>query len=470
MSRIGAIVLAAGTSSRFGGSKLLARLGTRSILQCVLDSVAGATLDPVVVVLGRDAEAIEQAIAWRDERRLVNPAPEAGLSGSVWLAFQALANLRPPIDAAIVLLGDQPLVTADILGVIAGRPLDPAHPMVVPRYADGANPNPMRLERAAWPLVDGMTGDRGLGPLVAARPDLVREVPFDRLNPDVDTHADLAALAWAERVIANRDQVDRCREVPDAADFYAPLTARFVDDPRRTDDEVLDVLRGLVRHDDVLLDIGAGAGRYALPLALIAREVVAIDPSDGMLAALRGAMDDHGIRNVRTVSGRWPIPGWPPPDVPPADVALIANVGYDIAEIGPFLDAMEANAERLCVAVLMERQPSSIAAPFWPPIHGEARVPLPALDDFVALLEARGTPAEVTRLERPPRGFPDRSSLSDFVRGQLWLSPGGEKDHLLQELLDPEMVSGEGGVRLRDQRTFRVGVVRWAPPHVLGGP
>ena len=81
------------------------------------------------------------------------------------------------------------------------------------------------------------------------------------------TAAELEA-AWAERVRANRDQVERIREVPDR-DFYAPVSSLFVADPRRTG-------RGgprraaprLARPDERWLDIGAGAGRYALPLAL----------------------------------------------------------------------------------------------------------------------------------------------------------------------------------------------------------
>ncbi len=54
-------------------------------------------------------------------------------------------------------------------------------------------------------------------------------------NPDVDTRADLVAMleaAWAARVRANREQVDRVREVPDGADFYAPVTGLFRADPR----------------------------------------------------------------------------------------------------------------------------------------------------------------------------------------------------------------------------------------------
>ena len=69
-----------------------------------------------------------------------------------------------------------------------------AVPIVRPRYAADDAPNPVVLRRAAWLLAEGVDGDRGLGPLLAARPDLVLEVPVDGANPDVDTVADLVRL------------------------------------------------------------------------------------------------------------------------------------------------------------------------------------------------------------------------------------------------------------------------------------
>ncbi|TFG67372.1 MAG: hypothetical protein E4H24_06335, partial [Thermomicrobiales bacterium] len=77
------LVLAAGGGSRFGGGKMLARVGGRPILQRVLDALSAAGIEDVVVVLGTDAEAIEPMIAWRAERRVVNPEPEHGLSSSL---------------------------------------------------------------------------------------------------------------------------------------------------------------------------------------------------------------------------------------------------------------------------------------------------------------------------------------------------------------------------------------------------
>jgi len=188
--------------------------------------------------------------------------------------------------------------------------------------------------------------------------------------------------------------------------------------------------------------------------------VIALDLSPGMLASLREAMARDGIGNLRIVQGRWPLP---PAQRPHADVALIANVGYDIEAIAEFLDAMEASANRLCVAVLLDRQPSALAERFWPPIHGEQRVRLPALHEFVELLTARGTRPDVTLVERPPRGFRDEAALLEFVRRQLWIAPGGERERRLAELVHREAVELPGGVGLSESDRAVQGIVRWKP-------
>src|SRR3979411_2088978 len=112
-----------------------------------------------------------------------------------------------------------------------------------------------------------------------------------------------ALRAWSERVRANREQVDRFREAS-PADFYAPGAGMFRADPRRRDDPALEALRSLVRDSGTVLDIGAGGGRLALPLALETRQVIAIDSSEGMLRVLREGMTEHGISNIEVIGGR----------------------------------------------------------------------------------------------------------------------------------------------------------------------
>lgn len=464
-ARIGAVVLAAGAGSRFGGGKLQAPLDGRPILAHVLDAVRAVHPAETVVILGRDAAEIEGAVAWAGERRVVNPAPEDGLAGSLRVGFDALTGMGEALDGVFVVLGDQPLVDPAVFRALAQAQVHAEVAFVVPRYVGGGGANPVLVLRPGWPHVAEATGDRGLGPILAAHPELVAEIGLGGSNPDVDTPADLAELGWANRVRRNRDQVDRHREVPDGPDFYGPVTGLFRADPRRTDEPLLTALLELARPDDVWLDIGAGAGRYALPLALRVREVVALEPSDGMRAALAELMGEHGIANVRVVADRWPPAPGSPGAALRAHAALIAHLGYDIEAIGPFLDAMEAAASERCVAVLMDRQPSSIADPFWPPIHGEERVALPALPEFIDLLRARGRRPEVTRFERPPRGFDSLDELHGFVRRQLWVADGGVQDRRLRSLLDEATIEAGGRWSL-PSAPAGIGLVAWSPDAV----
>jgi molybdenum cofactor cytidylyltransferase len=462
--RVAALVLAAGSGSRFGGGKLLATLGGRPLLQHVLDRVADAGVGEVTVVLGRDADAVESAMTWRDETRVVNPDPERGLASSLQIG---VAAIDPGVDAVLILLGDQPLVAPSTIRVLVDAPAAPARPIVVPAYERDRGRNPVLLWRRAFTLVDEGRGDRGLGPVIEAHPELVHEVPITGHNPDVDTHEDLAqvvAAAWAARVRANRDQVERIREVPDGADFYAPVQALFRADPTRTDDPILNELLDHLRPGETWLDVGAGAGRFTLPIARALDDsggsVTAIDPSGSMLESLREIAEDYDIENVSTVHARWPPAS--PSDFE-SDVVLIAHVAYDIEEIGAFVDALETAARRACVAVLMERQPSSIADACWPPVHGEPRVALPALPEFLELLEARGRRPSVTMLDRAPRRFESREALVGFLRRQLWIAEDGEKERTFQGALATLIVEDGEGFGLVGQRPLPVGIATWTP-------
>jgi len=356
---------------------------------------------------------------------------------------------------------------------LAAMPLDDGRPIVATRYTGTGGHNPVRVEASAADRIAGAAGDRGLGPVLDRHPDLVRWLDGDGDNPDVDTAADLAhvaELAWAVRVRGNREQVDRLRETPDGRDFYAAVSSIFRDDPDRSGDPVLDALRAHARPGDTWLDIGAGAGRYALPLARTVRRVIAIDPSTSMLGGLREGITEHRIENIEVLEGRWPAvveENQTLANELPVDATLIAHVGYDVEAIGPFLDALELATRRECLAVLMERSPASIAEPFWPPIHGERRVALPALPAFVDVLRARGREPRVEIVESSRRRMAGRDEVEAFVRRQTWVAPGTAKDRTMQELIDRWLIRNEDGtVDLSIAEPLTVGFVSWDP----GGP
>lgn len=468
IDRVTAIVLAAGAGRRFGGGKLLASLDGRPILQHVLDALTRAGIPDPVVVLGPGRE-LDANLAWGAARLARNPDPGRGLSSSLQVGWAAAMGAVPPPHAVLVVLGDQPLLDPAVIRTLAAVPPDPTRPIVVARHADGAR-NPVRLEPEAGPAVDEATGDRGLGPILDAHPELVRHVDVAAANPDVDRLEDLAALveaSWAERVRANAAQVERFREAPDGRDFYASVSRTFVADPARSDDPVLVALERIARPGDTWLDVGAGAGRYALPIARRVQAVIAVDPSTSMLGGLAAGAAEHRISNVRMHMGRWPADAdlrkAIGPD-PVADVALIAHVGYDIAAIGPFVDALEHAARRACVAVLMQESPASVAAPFWPAVHGEERSPLPAMPEFLELLAARGASWDVAQVTGERRRWDDRDELLGFLRRQLWTTLGSASDQRLLTAVEVLARREEdGAVTVPSAPRLDIGIVTWAP-------
>jgi SAM-dependent methyltransferase len=273
---------------------------------------------------------------------------------------------------------------------------------------------------------------------------------LDPLRPSPD----IAGAAWATRVRAGREQIARLREVGEPDDFYAPSAKRFGQDPHRTNDAALDVLRSMARADETWLDIGAGGGRYALPLALFVKEVVAIEPSPAMLAVLREGMATHDIVNVRVVEGTWPIE-----PRPVADVALMAHVGYDIESFSRFLDVAESAARR-CVVVMRASGAARASHALWPDVHGEPRVDYPMLPELLTLLVARGGVPEVKLVQRGDWGFDSREQLVEAARRLLWVRPDGPKGRLVERLV-LERATERDGQWEYDWTPMPDGIVSW---------
>ena len=148
----------------------------------------------MIVVLGTDAGRSRPRSPWRGERRVREPRPGARAwraRSSVGLGGPRTDGRRRPSSPSATSRVSRPTRS----GRCSRRPI--RAPGRVPRYDDDRGRNPVLLRRAAFALGAEATGDRGLGPVLAAHPELVREVAGRGDNPDVDTAADLAALAEA---------------------------------------------------------------------------------------------------------------------------------------------------------------------------------------------------------------------------------------------------------------------------------
>src|SRR5215471_20456295 len=164
------------------------------------------------------------------------------------------------------------------------------------------------------------------------------------LRAGVGGDSSMSALeAWKQRVAAHREQSHRMRSALGVTgqDRWEPFSSFFKADPRRTDDREVNRLAQEVTSATTLLDVGAGAGRFALPLALRCKRVTAVEPSPSMGATLRHLAAEAGIENVTLVASPWHEA-----EVEPADVVLSADVLYAIEDIGAFVTKLAAHARQ----------------------------------------------------------------------------------------------------------------------------
>ena len=193
-------MLAAGLASRFGNQKLLTPLAGRPLLQHAVDAANASSLAPVVIVLGADADTIAGQID-RGRARIARNADYAtGQASSLRAGLRAIASDGGATDAGradavVVLLGDQPMVTAALLDALVARQRDTCAVAVMCVQAGRRSP-PTLLHRDLWPEIEGLRGDVGAREILAGRSDvalLTVEPAVARLD-DIDTPDDLSRL------------------------------------------------------------------------------------------------------------------------------------------------------------------------------------------------------------------------------------------------------------------------------------
>jgi molybdenum cofactor cytidylyltransferase len=191
--RFAAVLLAAGQSRRMGAdNKLLADIGGKPMVARVADTLCAARLERIIVVTGFEADRVAAALAGRNLTLVHNPDYDEGLSTSLRAGIAALDD----IDAALVCLGDMPLIRPEHINrLIAAFDDDEGRAICVPTTRNKRG-NPVLWSARFFGEMKALTGDIGARHLIGEHSDVVCEVPIDddAIFVDVDTRAALAAL------------------------------------------------------------------------------------------------------------------------------------------------------------------------------------------------------------------------------------------------------------------------------------
>lgn len=299
-------------------------------------------------------------------------------------------------------------------------------------------------------------------------PETVGDVPRGR--PAVDPGSALGVTAapipastrWRTLVRARLAEMDqlapgRGADQPAFWDERAPRLAAHGLGPDPADPLVRRVVRAAGSHGSVL-DVGAGAGRFAIPVAAEVGEVVAVDPSPGMLDMLRGQARQHGLTNVRCVPGRWEQV-----EVAPADVVVCSYVLQLVEDVVGFVGQLDAACRRQAFVYLSAASWDLALDPLWRHFHGEPRRPWPTYLDALAVLEDLGFEPEVEVVEAPVRTwFDDLGEAGDSFADRLLLPQAPDVRAELRTLLASWLVRDEGRLRA-PFTTMPSAILSWRP-------
>ena len=189
-SRIGAVLLAAGKSTRMGEPKQVLPLAGRPLLAHTLENLQTARISEIILVLGFAADEIRRRVAVDGVKVVENPDYEQGMGSSLRVGLSAL---DPQTSAALIVLADQPLVRPQTYDRIVDQYQQSEAQIVVATY-QGFRGNPVLLDRSVFPEVMALTGDIGCRAIFGNHQDGIVKVAVDDIGIllDIDNKDDLA--------------------------------------------------------------------------------------------------------------------------------------------------------------------------------------------------------------------------------------------------------------------------------------
>ena len=289
------------------------------------------------------------------------------------------------------------------------------------------------------------------------------------------TEARTAADQYAARVDAVLAQRTRLRGPQPPGDLFAGVPADhplLKSDPRRPLDPNLEMIAAYIAPDDVVIDVGGGAGRVSLPLALRCREVINVEPSGAMGAGFTANATQAGITNVRVIVSDW-LTSAPPVGT----VALVNHVTYLTREIVPFIEQLEQVGRRRVLITVNSPPPPSWHRVLYHLVHGETEEVVPGHVELVNVLweldilpDIRVLPLHTARpiIPAPTREAAIAGEMARFGGDQWALWPLGSALEqrlrgLLEARFDELFAAGPEGFSPRWITPGREILITWQP-------
>jgi molybdenum cofactor cytidylyltransferase len=193
MRNIGAIILAAGGSSRFGQPKQLLPFRGESLVRRAVRAATEGGCGRIAVVVGAERDLIELELRETPAFVIYNPQWERGLGASIRSGLQDLRSAHSKVDAAVVLACDQPFVEGRTISALITMRKDSGKPIVASRYA-GTLGVPALFDRTCFEALLALPDESGAKALIDSRAGDVAEIEFEQGAFDIDTPADLEGL------------------------------------------------------------------------------------------------------------------------------------------------------------------------------------------------------------------------------------------------------------------------------------
>jgi molybdenum cofactor cytidylyltransferase len=194
MPKLGAVILAAGGSSRLGRPKQLLRFAGQTLLARAVAAATGSGCGPIVVVLGSQYDLVAPELAGLPVTLVQNPDWQRGIGTSIRRGISALVEQDAHIDEISILLCDQPLIDAPAIARLLRAYRESGKPIAVSIHAGTPGP-PVIISASLFPQLQALPDDQGAKAIWSGRPGLVCEVECDKAGFDVDTPTDVQRLA-----------------------------------------------------------------------------------------------------------------------------------------------------------------------------------------------------------------------------------------------------------------------------------